>query len=388
MPLDEVDQGEADAYAPVANGYQHRWRGVFDPIAARLSMRADRLSADLTVMPMIASTEYRNYIDLVGKAKISPDATDRHPGTLVHAAMAIDMQSPLFIRGRDVAASIINVSPRVAFGWFGGSVSAYLDDDPFWAELAAAEKAPDFMEAHWNRIPVALQADVKDGVTLALFLAGLRAYVDQAAPNLTVWETREHQGQKYVRVSETENARPGSQGPKIAIYYYPSPRSLTISPNEDVVKRAIDRQAGKAKPGDKPAPWLGESLALQVNRGGFDVLGQSARTEFREELQVRSWSNLPILNGRWKRQHPDARESVAVHEAVWNTTLVDPGGGRYTWNPRWSTAGIGRLRPPRRARADNEQNAPTSRFQSVGLGLYFEDGGLRARTEVELRPRP
>ena len=33
---------------------------------------------------------------------------------------------------------------------------------------------------------------------------------------------------------------------------------------------------------------------------------------------------------------PD-RDPVAVHEAAWGATLVDPGGGTYVWNAGWET---------------------------------------------------
>lgn len=386
LALDEVEQTEADAYARWRDGYQQNWRGVFDPIAARLSVLGDRLSADLTVMPLIAGTEYRTYMDLAGKAKLAPDAGDRHAGTLAHAAMALDRDSKLFVQGRDAIANITRVPQQAALGWLGGSASLYIDDDPFWDELAKADRPQDFLQKQANRFPIALQAEVTDGARLALFLAGLRAFVDQSAPNLTLWETREHTGQRYVRVAEAENARPRGDAPRMAVYYHASPRMLTVSPNEDVIKRAIDRQGDKAKVGDAQPPWLGESLTLRVERRGIDVLSGSARSEVRDELRVRSWSNLPILN-EWKRLYPD-RDPVAVHQAVWGTTLIDPGGGHYVWNSRWATMESTVLGHPGEPRAGDGRAGPAARLWSAALGLSFQDGGLRARTEVELRPRP
>jgi hypothetical protein len=116
------------------------------------------------------------------------------------------------------------------------------------------------------------------------------------------------------------------------------------------------------------------------------VLGHSAKSDLRAELQVRSWNNLPILN-EWKRLFPD-RDPVAVHRAVWGATLIDPGGGRYVWNPRWSTMESTVLGHPGEPRTSNDPENPARRFHSAGLGLDFEGGGLRARTEVILRQRP
>ena len=40
------------------DGYQTNLRWAFDPIALRLSISNDRLASDVTVMPLIAGSEY------------------------------------------------------------------------------------------------------------------------------------------------------------------------------------------------------------------------------------------------------------------------------------------------------------------------------------------
>jgi hypothetical protein len=59
MPISKVTKAEADAYRTWRNGYERNWTGVFDPIGLRLGIRKDKLSADLTVMPLIGGTDYR-----------------------------------------------------------------------------------------------------------------------------------------------------------------------------------------------------------------------------------------------------------------------------------------------------------------------------------------
>ena len=64
IPLDDVTQAEAGAYTAWRNGYQMNWRGYFDPIAIRLGAEpSGRLTADLTVMPLIAGTDYKPFIE-------------------------------------------------------------------------------------------------------------------------------------------------------------------------------------------------------------------------------------------------------------------------------------------------------------------------------------
>ena len=52
-------------------------------------------------------------------------------------------------------------------------------------------------------------------------------------------------------------------------------------------------------------------------------------------MQMRAWSNLPILN-EWKRLYPD-RDPVELHERVWKIRLICPGGGQYVWNDKYQT---------------------------------------------------
>ena len=195
IPLDEVTQLEAQAYRAWRDGYQRNWRGTFDPIALRLAVRpAGRMAADLTVMPLIASSEYRPFISLVADAKLGPYAGDLHPESLVHAIMAMDIKSQLVQQGARHDSGRVAPAPEVALGWIGGSIDVYLDDDPLWAELARAKDPGEFFTKHGMQLPLGVHIPVTDPAKLALFLNAVRVYADQTAPNLVVWQNREHHG--------------------------------------------------------------------------------------------------------------------------------------------------------------------------------------------------
>ena len=61
-PLEEVSQAEADAYRNWRDGYQRNWSWGFDPIALRISLGKEKLAADMTVMPLILNSEYREFV--------------------------------------------------------------------------------------------------------------------------------------------------------------------------------------------------------------------------------------------------------------------------------------------------------------------------------------
>ena len=93
------------------------------------------------------------------------------------------------------------------------------------------------------QLPIAVHIPVTDAAKLALFLNAVRFYADQTAPNLVIWQNREHHGQRYVRVVQKEDGVPRrpEDGPPLAIYYAPTPHGLVVSLNEQVVTRFIDR---------------------------------------------------------------------------------------------------------------------------------------------------
>jgi hypothetical protein len=383
LPLDEVGDEEARSYARWRDTYQRNWRGFFDPIALRLSARPGKVAADLSVIPLIANTEYQYFIATIGKVRIEPGAGDPHPGTLAHAIMAIDTRSGVIEMCRDFIAGSLSIPKDDALGWLGGSFSVYLDDDPFWAQLMAAKDTYEFFDKNGHRTPVGVQFEVTDGQKLTRFLDVVwRKFSD---PNLWIRNEHEYHGKRYVEIAEADY-NPPLPRPKRKVYYYGSARSLTFSLSEDLVKRAIDRDQPGAKPGGEVAPWPRESLALRANRLGFEVLGSASRVEQLDALRSRSWGNLPILN-EWKRRFPD-RDPVAIHEAFSGVTLIDPCGGRYVWNERWATMESTVLGHPGEPRSVPENFDPVGRFRLASFGLTFEDKGLRAKTEIELTPQP
>ncbi len=407
LPIKKVTQAEADAYTRWRNGYQTNWRWAFDPIALRIGIFDEKLAGDLTVMPLIARSEYNQFIAVSRGAKIAPDAGDRH-NALAQIALAINANSQPMKQWSNMAAAFVPQARIEPFSWLGSSVSLYLDDDPFWKELSEVppEKLGEFQRDAWAHVPVGLHADVSNSLKLTAFLAALRAFIEQTAPRMTVWESLTYNGQPYVRVKPTEQGRRGlgEEATNVAMYYAPSPDGLTVTINEAVLKRAIDRRIARTggdqkssanstdehtkKPGN-PAqlPWLGENLCFQVDRKMFDLLGSPAFRilEGPESLsdtamQRRSWSNLPILN-EWKRLFPK-ENPVKVHERLWHVTLICPGGGRYVWNDRWHTMESTVYGHPGQPEPGPKTPPLLGKFRFANFGLTFENQGLRARLEL------
>ncbi|MFM9995225.1 MAG: hypothetical protein ACKVU4_05430 [Phycisphaerales bacterium] len=392
LDLDEVTKDEASAYERWRTGYQRNWSWAFDPIGVSIRLSSQRAGADMTIMPLIASSRYRTWMSIAQGVVIAPDAGDPHD-SIMHGAMAFNARSPTVQQWGGFARAMapqIEIDP---LSWLGSSVAVYADADAFWAELAAATDDDAFMRENMWRLPVALYAEASSPLKLTAFVAAARAFLDQSAPGMAAWEPREHAGQGYVKVGMSEQARQQARGDpmdQLGVYYAAMPRALIVSINEDVLKRAIEREQIRAT-GGKPAgapsakPWLGSSLCLRLESAGIALADRYLSGDEEGALRRRSWANLPILN-EWKRRYP-SQDPVALHRKVWGTTLACPAGGAYAWNERFGTmasavCGHPGEPPEKPARAEVLKG-----ISGADFGLTFEDDGLRARVELKRAPR-
>jgi hypothetical protein len=344
----------------------------------------------MTVMPMIMNTQYREFVNVSRGAKFAADAGDLH-NALGQFIIAINKDSQRVRAGHNFMQMMTPGSQMEALGWLGNYVTVYVEDDPFWDELAKA-KSDDldtFMRKNIGRIPLALQADVSSGLKLTGFLVAMRAFVNQTAPNMTNWETLTYKDQPYVKITPTETARSQEEHlENLAVYYSASGESLLVTLIEDMLKHSIDRRLARAeakKKGDKPPeiehPWLGQNVALTVDnkliRLAAALMSQSRRPS---QMQAASWNNLPILN-EWKRRYPN-EDPVKLHARFWNINLACPGGGNYVWNEKWQTMESTVYGHPGEPK-DGPILHPFFQFlERADFGLTFEEQGLRAKASL------
>ena len=398
LDFDKVTQREADLYSQWRQGYERNWSTVFDPIAVRMHASREKLAVDLTVMPLIRFSDYQRFVSISRGAKIKENSGDPHAESLVHGVLALNTQSQTVRQGASMAASMANVDP---LSWIGQSIAVYLDDDPLWAELAKVEGEDEmekFMEENAHRLPVALNVEVKSGLKLIAFLASIRTFIEQAAPGMTAWETLKYRDQSYVKISATERARSGNAWDDVAVYYVAGGDALVVTLSEPVLKRAIDRQlarrgktpetklASSEPRGSSPRsapPWLGENFCLTADGKLVDLLQTIIGKVYHQQMQLRSWANLPVLN-EWHARYPN-EDPLAIHERFWQTKLVCPGGGQYRWNDQWQTMESTAYGHPAEPRHGAALPALLQSAANANFGQTFEENGLRAQLELTLK---
>lgn len=390
LQLDRVTEGEAKSYETWRRNYQSYWRNAFDPIAVQFGVSKERLSADVTVMPLIAGTDYREFLDITKDVALPPDGCDRHADSLLHFAMALNTQSSQFKQINNFLSQPMAGLRFEPLSWVGKSISIWLDDDPIWKEVAASPDPDKFLQKQFNRLPLVLRIECADSLKMTLFLTALRAFIDQTAPGMTRWNAVQYNGQGYVKIEPARRGEMGLPG-DFYICYATTPEALLFSLNESTLKKSLDRitAAAKAKQEGKPVPatkggWIGESLALEISPGALAAARTAFSNSYQTAMQASAWSNLAILN-EWKRLFPE-QDSRALHARLWNVRLVCPGNGEYVWNDEFQTYASSVYGHP--GQPKNGPLSPPAFANAAGirLGLTFEKDGLRARAMLERKP--
>ena len=123
LPIEKVTKAEAEAYNQWHNNYHRNWRWVFDPIALRIGVNSDKLSGDLTVMPLIAASEYNEFISISRGRKSNPiPATrTRHWHTFFGDQHEVGADTAVGQHGNRLRATSADRTIWLA-GLFGGAV--------------------------------------------------------------------------------------------------------------------------------------------------------------------------------------------------------------------------------------------------------------------------
>lgn len=416
---------EVAMYAQWRRGYESNWSYAFDPIGIRIGVDDDTLAIDLTIMPLIGESGYNGLITVSKGAAIDPYAGDPHD-TLAHVVMALNTQSLRVRRATSFVDSLMRapeamlLPEAMIYGWLGESVALYVDNDPFWAELmklsAAEQRLPvrqrTPLNKHIGRVPIGLVVEIKDSLRLVTFLVSLRMFIEQTAPQMTRWETVDYHNASYVRVATVDKMlAPLGIDENLSLYYAISPDSLTITLNEALLKRSIDRriarQAKEKEDGTADAnvavgesaadetdtaskenvaseknatPWLGENLGLKVSHDALAMVAAIFREDQQLKQKRRVWANLPILN-EWHHRYPNV-DPVELHERIWNVRIGNASDGPYVWNAAWQTMESTVYGHPGEPKEGPLTMDFMHGFAGGDFGLTFEEQGLRARMKL------
>ena len=377
MEFDTVSANEKSAYEVWRRGYESGWARVFDPIAIRLNLSEGLRGLDLTVLPLTIDSEYRQWIEVAGDAKLTPMARKPHPESRLFVSFAIDSKSESF---REFDTQLIGMLPALKIkplSWVGDSMTVFLEGGFFWRAMSAAGE---FELDSLGQLPIGIRVESNSSLKLALFMGALKGLAETSSPGLLSWETRKHGERSYVAVIGNGD----DIGTEITLYYAALPTALLLSLDEGILKRAIDREMKVAEldPADlvEAEHAYGESspqfLAMLSELSGDSKLAERRRIE--------SWSALPILNDWHRRQMDVAPEEF--HRGAFGEGIFCPGGKGYRWNAEAMTMESVAYGHPAAPRDEAEEFAVFEDFGLLAAGLGFEDDGLRLWAKLEDAP--
>ncbi len=388
LNITKITPAEKKAYEFFRDRYQSHWSKYFDPISAKLTVDGGKIEGDLSILPLIGGTDYRQMIQTVGEVKLKPESGDPHPETVFHWVSALDMNSPRFKQASNFAAIMAPSLGVGAFSWVGESFSIYLDKSTFFEDMQKAfqengmKGLENFSEKNLGLIPLGMNVEVRNPFKLTAFLAGLRAWIEQTAPGMTIWSNHAHKGQGYVKIApgkSVENSLIKEGSAPVALYYVPSPKLFTISLSEDIIQKAIERNILRRDENSSltKGNWSGMSSAFQASTPIPSIFDLSMGQNTMNGLQRKSWNNLHALN-EW-RLLLKKNDPLTYHQRVWQTELLCPGGGKYIWNEKYKTyesTVFGHAGSPKLP----ENFSVIGDWKAVDFQINFENNGLRVKS--------
>ena len=89
LNITKITPAEKKAYEFFRDRYGAISLNIFDPISAQLSIENGKTKGDLSILPLIGGTDYRQMIQTVGDIKLKSGSGDPHPESVLQTALSI-----------------------------------------------------------------------------------------------------------------------------------------------------------------------------------------------------------------------------------------------------------------------------------------------------------
>lgn len=259
--IERVTASEKAAYEELARDYEAIWGTRIDPIALRATTRGDALEFHLRVLPVSRSGQYEEV------ERLSGGGTTRRQAALrgVAGNLALGPESPL--RRLLTAQGRGFLGHKLEFDWLGEFVELGLADGPKIFRLAIeapeaphppSQELPD-RKSEVERLlelPLYLTLDIKSPGGAAIFLATLKKFATDAAPDALSWG-------EFTKVGKSTIVR--IQSRDMSLYYALTERRFHVSPSLDTLRELLERGDGAS---EATATALGGAAVQKGPQGG------------------------------------------------------------------------------------------------------------------------
>jgi len=399
LPVEKANAAERDAYVRFRSNYENYWRQFFDPIALQFETGAT-LAADLTVLPLIKGTEYEQMRDFAGgTGGLTPKHGDPHDSTLLHLLLHVNPDSETLKEFGGYFEQLPGVKSN-GLSWLGDSFEIFLDDGPFWDQLAHdatdVDAAGEFLRKNGRTIPFGISLSIRNPLAFTGIVVALRAFVEQSMPNQLTWETREHAGLSYVVVKPRPSAESpfGAEFENTQLCYGSAGSRFWLALDEGVIQRALERAAARnnaalpeAERDPKIAPpppaveWPGRHACASVAVARLPLAMRLFVPRDADRDEVACFANLPLLE-ELRRRDP-ATDPVQSAARLFGVRPVCPDGGNYVVDADLHALACTKHGHPTAPRRVEEVPSALAGLARIAGGITFEKDGLRLRFEAQ-----
>lgn len=405
LPIDRITEVEERQYQQFRAQYLGLWRGYFDPIGIRVSLRDERVKLETFILPLVQTSTYNDLRRSTGGGTTALQPAAIPPGTAVqllsHISPTAAMRDSVNGSLRDLGALATNAS----LDWLGDWAVLRLGDSDVYAQLARrlrdreagseAERGPLSDLDLLFQMPVTAGVGIKNSLVLAGALTGLRGMAMSAAPDVVTWAPLDppYKGVSIVRVQAVRQGlidrevNRGREQPFLpALYYALVDDGWYISPREDCIRAVIDasvaRRDGRVARAE-PVP-VNSSLYVAPSAGAAtrDFVGLFLE----DQTHRQALGNAPYWYALYRAglipagATEAARARAAFH--AFGFVPVSGEGAPYVYEPKTDDIVNGRHGSPRRPER-HATLAPTSplgrmmeEFPSLRADLRFREDGV------------
>lgn len=419
LPIDKITPNEERDYLRFRAEYLGLWRGFFDPIGMRFSLRDKQVRVETYILPLIQNSQYNQLRQRTGDGTTNLDPATISPKTLVQFLTHISPNAPERGMGADALRGLGMLGRAKGLDFLGDWFLVRLDDSPVYGQLAELalrrELDPDAQPEGRGRdedvieaaqlffqVPLTIGVSIKNPLVFAGILAAARTQIMNVLPGGLEWEPMEpaYKDVSIVRIRPKANgeiARYFKKGPLPALYYALVDGGWYLSLREEPLKELIERSVAKREGKEPKGEAVAINSSLYVAPGAADLAGVFLRRYLEIETQRRALGNAPLWHTLYRTGAVTATADDKTLRAVAFNLLgfipVSPDDAPYRFDKKTDevvNARHGSLRKPE-LHAGVEKDSPLGQlleqFRTLRTDLRFREDGVHTVLTIERKAK-
>lgn len=402
MELDvlNVSEQERREYEEYKRRYEAVWRPYFDPIALRITARANSIKLETLVLPFANSGAYVALQQMVD-AQPQPFECGQTAASAVASFAVVPGRQRIgeFLRRVPGVSQTLEADPTLTdLSWLGDRISLHFCDDDTILEIDPLRLKPlhGFFPASIEQqglvatavtatnLPVCLTVAVDDEAKAKRFLEQLASKVflqsepgADFAPQLDAYRLPDYAGREIYVFSVQFYAA------KLRLYLALVDGRLAAATDRDALRQLIDASQQPAAHSDAAHAWF------RIRFSAMEELKKDLHIYWAEKARQAAHRNVMPLYILTTLYDTSVEQANAIADAKYGVTYFCPGGGRYVYDAgrdQIASTVFGNRRNARQQVALDD-NSPFARFfnslDEISVTVRFLEDGLLGTAEIK-----